>query len=387
MMHRGPDLVTNILFFSKALRKKNVGVTTDNVMDVLKGLSLIDIRRKGDFYCLLKSNFVSRREEMEPFDELFDKFWASEDKRDSTLKKAGRKRAATAEEREEALFLQHESGKLELIDWTEGSEEEEGLKETDLPAYSPDEILGRKDFNLLQKEELERVKAWVSALSWKLAIRLSRRWKKGKKGDRLDFRRSLRESMKYGGEMIQLRMKEPKPKPLRIVFFCDVSGSMDLYSQFLLLFMYGLQNHYRPCETFVFSTRLSPITSFLKGRVFEASLHLLSGKVLDWSGGTNIGWALHQFHQRHARLLHPNRTLFFIFSDGWDRGDTALLDSEMKNLKRQVKRVIWLNPLKGSRDYQPLCKGMSAALPYLDHFLPCHNFFSLKNLSTLVPKL
>ena len=387
MMHRGSDLVKNILFFSKALRKKNVGVTTDNVMDALKGLSLIDIRKRGDFYCLLRSNFVSRREEMKPFDDLFERFWASEARRDPTLKKAEKKRAATAEEKEESLFLQDESGKLELIDWAEGSEEEEGLKETNLPAYSPEEILGRKDFNLLQREELERVEAWVLALSWKLAIRLSRRWKRGKKGDQLDFRRSLRESMKHGGEMIQLRVKEPKPKPLRIVFFCDVSGSMDIYSQFLLLLMYGLQNHYPHCETFVFSTRLSHITHFLKGRIFEASLHLLSGKVLDWSGGTNIGLALHQFHQRHARLLHPNRTLFFIFSDGWDRGDTALLDSEMKNLKRQVKKVIWLNPLKGSRDYQPLCKGMSTALPHLDHFLPCHNFSSLKNLSHLISKL
>ncbi len=387
MAYRESDLIKHILFFSKALRERNVGVTTENVTDALKGLSLIDIRERGDFYCLLRSNFVSRREEMKSFDDLFERFWAMGDERDPALRKAGNERAAAQEEKEEALLLQQEKGRLALIDWAEGREKEEALKETNLPAYSPEEILGRKDFSLLQTEEMERVKRWVSALSWKLAIRLSRRWKKGKRGDQFDFRRSLRESMKHGGELIQLKMKEPKPKPLRILFFCDVSGSMDIYSQFLLLLMYGLQNHYPHCETFVFSTRLSPITHFLKGRAFEVSLRLLSAKVLDWSGGTNIGWALHQFHQRHARLLHPDRTLFFVFSDGWDRGDTKLLDSEMKNLKRQVKKMIWLNPLKGSRDYQPLCKGMSTALPYLDHFLPCHNFSSLKNLSTLISKL
>jgi len=181
--------------------------------------------------------------------------------------------------------------------------------------------------------------------------------------------------------MIELRMKQVKPKPLRIIFFCDVSGSMDIYSQFFLLFMYGLQNYYPYCQTFVFSTRLNHITSLLKRRDFKETLNLLSQRVLDWSGGTNIGLALHQLHQHHSELLHPNRTLFLIFSDGWDRGDIKLLDLEMKTLKTRVKRLIWLNPLLSSHHYQPLCKGISTALPYLDHFLPCHNFTSLKNLS------
>ncbi|MGZ3495793.1 MAG: VWA domain-containing protein, partial [Thermodesulfobacteriota bacterium] len=119
-------------------------------------------------------------------------------------------------------------------------------------------------------------------------------------------------------------------------------------------------------------------------RTFEEALSLLSGKVLDWSGGTNIGGALHQLHHRYPGLLSPGRTLFLLFSDGWDRGDSALLDSEMKNLKKQVKRLIWLNPLLGSPHYQPLCKGMAAALPYLDDFLPCHNLSSLKRLSHLL---
>ena len=180
--------------------------------------------------------------------------------------------------------------------------------------------------------------------------------------------------------MIELRMRRQKRKPLRLILVCDVSGSMDIHSQFFLLFMFGLQNHYSHCETFAFSTRLNHVTSFLKKRTFEETLRLLSENVVDWSGGTNIGGALHHLHRLYSDLLSPNRTLFFIFSDGWDRGDTALLDYEMGNLKRQVKKLIWLNPLLGSRNYQPLCEGMCTALPYLDHFLPCHNFLSLKNL-------
>jgi len=132
---------------------------------------------------------------------------------------------------------------------------------------------------------------------------------------------------------------------------------------------------------------LNYITSLLKRRKFKEALRLLSEKVLDWSGGTNIGMALHQLHQRYSNLLHPNRTLFFIFSDGWDRGETTLLDLEMRNLKRLAKRLIWLNPLLGSQNYQPLCKGMLTALPYLDHFLPCHNLSSLEKLGQLISKI
>ena len=186
---------------------------------------------------------------------------------------------------------------------------------------------------------------------------------------------------------MELKMKEPKPKPLRVILMGDVSGSMDIYGQFFLLFMYGLQNHYPHCETFVFSTRLSRVTSLLKRRTFEQSLSLLADKVSDWSGGTNIGAAVHQLHHHYLDVFKARRTVFLIFSDGWDRGDAQLLDGELRNLKRQVKRLIWLNPLLGSRDYQPLCRGMSTALPYLDHFLPCHNFSSLKVIGDLLSSL
>ena len=226
----------------------------------------------------------------------------------------------------------------------------------------------------------------ILQLSRKVSVTLSRRWKRGNGGDQIDFRRSMRRSIRYGGEMIELRMRKPKPRPLRLVLICDVSGSMDIYSRFFLLFMFGLQNYYPHCETFTFSTRLNHVSSLLKRRSFEEALRFLSKKVLDWSGGTNIGLSLHQFHQRHSELLHRNRTLLLIFSDGWDRGDTSLLDSEMRYIKGQVKGVIWLNPLMGSGNYQPLCKGMSTALPYLDCFMPYHNLASLKDLARLISK-
>lgn len=369
------------------LRSRKVGVTTDNVIDALRGIPFLNIQNKRDFYQLLKSNFISRREEITLFDELFEQFWSFEDKIVPSAKELIQEEGETSKEKDKMhsfKILREEQSFLK--ESNEGEEKKISMGDEEIPGYSPEEILGRKDFGHLEKGELERVKDFVLTLSRKMAMNLSRRWKKGRE-DQLDFRRSIRKSIKYGGEMVELRRRQRKQKPLRIILLCDVSGSMDIYSQFFLLFMYGLQNHYPYCETFGFSTRLSHISSLLKRKSFEETLRLLSAKVLDWSGGTNIGGALHQLHQRHAHLLHPNRTLFLIFSDGWDRGDTALLNSEMKYLKKQVKKIVWINPLLGSPSYQPICKGMSVALPYLDHFLPCHNFMSLKKLSSHISKI
>lgn len=387
MIRRDADLLTNLLLFSRALRKRKVGVTIDNVLDALKGISLIDLQKKGDFYHLLRANFVSRKDEMDTFDGLFEQFWSLDDPTNPFAEKIADEETDASEGKEGAPSSESKKDQPSIEDWSDKTEENELKEKKDVPAYSPDEVLQHKDFSHFQAEELEKVKDWVSILSRKISTYLTRRWKRGGKGDRLDFRRSIRQSIKYGGEIMELKMKERKLKPLRLILVCDVSGSMDIYSQFFLRFMHGLQNHYPHCETFAFSTRLSHITSLLKGRTFEQTLRLLSGKVLDWSGGTDIGAALHQLHQGHSELLHPNRSLFLIFSDGWDRGETMLLDSEIKSLKRQVKRLIWLNPLLGNQNYQPLCKGMSTALPYVDHFLPYYNFSSLRKLTHLMSRI
>jgi uncharacterized protein with von Willebrand factor type A (vWA) domain len=381
------DLLKNVILFSQALRRRKVGVTIDNILDALRGVSLIELHKKEDFHHLLRANFVSHKEEMDIFDELFEQFWSFGDPSGPVTKKVIDEEAGAPEEKEQGSSFESKKDQPLIKTWVDERKADELKEGEDLPVYSPDEILQQKDFTHFRAEELEKVKDWVSLLSRKMAAHLSRRWKKGGKGDRLDFRRSIRQSIKYGGDIMELKMKERKPKPLRLILVCDVSGSMDIYSEFFLRFMHRLQNYYPHCETFAFSTRLSHITSLLKRRTFEQTLRLLSGKVLDWSGGTNIGLSLHQLHQNHSHLLNLNRTLFLIFSDGWDRGNTVLLESEMKYIKKQVKKIIWLNPLLGNQNYQPLCKGISAALPYIDDFLPYHNFMNLRNLGYLLLKM
>lgn len=382
------DLLKHILLFSQTLRTKKVGVTTENVVDALRGISFIDIQSKDDFYQLLKSNFVSKREESVLFDELFEHFWSLKKGALPSVKQGGKEETGGSRGKGQKDSLDLSTGDPSFLESSNSEEQMEGEPERrEVFRYSPEEVLSRKEFGHLETEELEKVKEFVLILTRRLALKLSRRWKKGK-GKQIDLRRSVRQSVKYGGEMMELRRKKRKQKPLRIVLICDISGSMDIYIQAFLLFMYGFQHYYPQCETFVFSTRLSHTTSLLKRRDFREALHLLSHKVLDWSGGTNIGASFHQLHKHHKDIFSPHRTVLLVFSDGWDRGeDTSLLDSEMRYLKKQAKKIIWLNPLAGSQSYQPLCKGMSTVLPYLDHFLPCHNFLSMRNLSHLIMKI
>jgi len=380
--HHDSSLTRKILLFSQSLRNKKVGVTIDNIVDVFRGISFINIQKKDDFYYLLKFNLVSNREEIKLFEELFERFWSEQMEMKPFVQEWSENKDFTETEGKSSKGASKEGDKIN--DWNDTSGK--GATAEMFPlTYSSEEVLKEKEFGHLDTEELKQVREVVVTLSQKMARRFSRHWKHGVKGDRLDFRRSIRRSMSYGGEIVELQRKKSKLKPLELVFLCDVSGSMDIYSELTLLFAYGIQNNYPHCETFVFSTRLTRVTPFLKGKPFMKALSILSQRVKDWSGGTNIGAALHQLREYHGSLFRPGRTFFLIFSDGWDRGDTGLIDTEMKRLKRKVSRLIWLNPLKGSPSYQPLCRGMATALPYIDDFLPCHNLKSLKNLAYLLP--
>ena len=162
---------------------------------------------------------------------------------------------------------------------------------------------------------------------------------------------------------------------------------MDCYSRFLIQFMYGLQNELWGVETFVFSTSLTRITHLIRTKDITNALEKISTGILGWSGGTNIGRSLQTFNRNFAPSLVTHRTVVVVISDGWDRGDVELLEGEMQTLKRRCKKIIWLNPLLASENYEPLCKGMQAALPYIDLFLSVHNVNSLITLGRTLQKL
>ena len=180
---------------------------------------------------------------------------------------------------------------------------------------------------------------------------------------------------------------EKGDKPRRIVFLLDISGSMERYSRILLQFLYTVAWQLERVEVFVFSTRLTRITRQLHNRSIEVALADAGRAVHDWAGGTRIGDAIKQFNYQWARRVLNQGAVVLIVSDGWDRGEIDLLACEMARLQRSTSQVIWLNPLLGDVDYQPLVRGMQAALPYIDRFLPVHNLASLEQLASVLKKL
>jgi uncharacterized protein with von Willebrand factor type A (vWA) domain len=247
-------------------------------------------------------------------------------------------------------------------------------------AYSAVEVSRTKDFGEFTAAELEKARQVLARLPWRLGMRRTRRWRRTP-GGAIDLRRILRRNLLRGGELVDLPRRTRRAVPRPLVLIADVSGSMDRYSRMLVHFLYGLSEHGRRVESFVFATRLTRITRRLAEGGDATAIARLMRDVNDWGGGTRIGDALRAFNTRWARRVMRHGPVVLIVSDGWDRGDPARLAAEVARLHRQCHRLIWLNPLLGSASYEPLTRGMQAALRHVDDFLPAHNLASLEQLA------
>jgi uncharacterized protein with von Willebrand factor type A (vWA) domain len=384
---RGKGTLPNVMAFARALKQLGIKIGLSQVLDASRSVELVDIGERTDFRALLRSNLISQKEDFPVFDMAFDCFWREQayermpmetmeiqgTPTESDAPEGGDEEGGLEEAASEALAKEN----LQL----------ENLDEFAVPTYSPQELMNRKDFSEMGVEESRAIARAILLIATKIATQISRRKKLGRKGNTVDPRWTLRRSMKYGGEIVELVHRKKRIKKTRVVLLCDVSGSMDCYSRFLIQFMYGLQNELWGVETFVFSTSLSRITHLIRTKDIVNALEKISGSILGWSGGTNIGRSLHTFNRSFAPSMVTHRTVVVIISDGWDRGDVSLLEREMQDLKRRAKKIIWLNPLLASENYEPLCKGMQAALPYLDLFLSVHNVNSLVSLGRTLQKM
>jgi len=202
--------------------------------------------------------------------------------------------------------------------------------------------------------------------------------------DRLDIRRLLRRSLRFGGELLVFSWKSPTLRPRPLVLLCDISGSMERYTRLLLNFTYALKNASTRVEVFVFATRLTRITRLLRSHDVDAALNRVMASVEDWSGGTRIGEAIETFNRRYARRVLSHGATVAIISDGWDRGDAGQMRRAIARLQRSCHRLIWMNPLMGAPGYEPLTLGLQAALPFVDDFLPAHNLANLEALGVLL---
>ncbi len=366
--------IENLVLFCRALRELGLEVTPSEVVVAVTTFRLIDVSDREEVFHSLRSVLTTRVDDFPVFEELFETFWNRLPEklveREEFSNPSSRARPFSPERPAKGLafFLEN---------WTSSrGVETEPVK---VPGASEIESGAAKDFTAFGNDELGEVARLARRIVKRLAKNPSRRWKPVRKGPRVNLRRSLRQSLKTGGELIELSHKQRKPKRTKLVVICDVSGSMDIYSRVLLQFVYGLQNSFAKVETFVFSTSLSRITGYLKNKTYQRALERLSSKVHGWSGGTRIGASLATFNAEWLRRI-DKRTIVIILSDGWDTGEPEHLAEALFQLKQRAGRLIWLNPLLGSSTYQPMTRGMQAALPFINVFAPAHDLASLRAL-------
>jgi len=363
------DLTAHVVAFCRRLRARGVPVGPREAADALRALGSVDVGDRRECYLALRTVLTSRRDDLAVFDQVFEEFWnpPQPEGEDGPPAPGPPDGAGDGPPPPPAL-----------AEWLDDALEAQG--EEPLPAYSPVEVLVQKDFSAFTADELHEVTRLVIAIARRVATRLSRRTRAARHSDRVDLRRTIRHSLRRGGEIVDLAYRRRKIQRVRVVLLADVSGSMDLYSRFLIQFIYALQHALGRVETMVFSTSLTRITDAMSEDDLRTALDEVARQVPDWSGGTKIGASLRTFLDRYgARLLTP-RTVVLVISDGWDTGDIEILEQAMAELHRRAGRVIWLNPLLGSPGYEPICQGMRAALPYVDVFASAHNLDSLRRL-------
>ena len=361
--------------FAALLRRHGLPVTPEHVTDGVRALEQLDLADREEVRIGLRTVFAGRPEDFDTFDRVFDAFW-----------RIAREADRVAEALAPPTLPEHAPPGLEragretlaLDAWQEGGESDAGDKPVGVPAASELEAMAARDFATFSPDQLDEVYRVTLRIARRLARRISRRRRPSTRRGRIDLRRTLRANLTRG-ELIDLRYRRRKRKKVRLVLLCDVSGSMDLYSRLLMQFLFALQSAFSRVETFTFSVRLTRVTEYLKARSYREVLRRLTA-VKDWSGGTKIGESLAEFNRGWPSLV-DRRTIVMILSDGWDTGDPELLAAELLRIKRHAGRVIWLNPLLGNPSYEPLTRGMAAALPLVHRFAAAHNLAALRDLA------
>jgi len=368
----------DLVAFVHRLREANLTVGVEQVEAFARGLVLIDLLSARELYFAARALLITRREDIPVFDAVYAAFWEGrEGLRPQKAPLAPRHDPSQFQRTALASFMservQPQAPAVDVPD--------------EAKAASDLERLQTKDFSDLTAEERERLARAMAELRLRPALRRSRRHVRSPAGRELDMRRVLRAASRHGGTVLSLPRKTRKLKRRPVVVLADISGSMELYTRVLLQFFHALTQVHGACETFVFGTRLTCITSALRLRDIDFAIDAAAGEIADFAGGTRIGECLHTFSRQHAPRVLRRGAVLILVSDGWERGDAEQLASELKRLRARCHRIIWLNPLLGRTGYAPLAAGMAAALPYLDDFLPVHDLQSVvslaKHLATL----
>ena len=373
--------VANILVFGRLLRALGFDVHLGRLLDVIEALTHVDIRDRSQVFFTCRALLVHRQEQLASFDRAFDAFWHEASAGTERLH-ASRAQVTTPvpDAAPPGHGTQETTGQLMPIDAI-GDDERGDMRQVGI--WSDAGGIADKDFALFTESEIAAAREALDRLEWTPGERRTRRWVSGR-GSRIDLRRALARSLRTGGDVVALPRRHRRWRPRTLVLICDVSGSMERYSRMLVHFAHAVAARHRRVEVFLFSTRLTRISRELQIRRLEAAATAVSHAVPDWSGGTRIGEALREFNQRWSRRVMHGGPVVLLVSDGWDRGEPEVLRDQIARLQRTAHRLIWLNPLIGTIDYAPLTRGLQAALPFVDDFLPAR---TLNNLSELAVHL
>lgn len=375
------QLTANLVVFCRLLRHAGLPVSTGQVLSLFPALTLVDVGEREQVYHAARSLLVTRRDDLPVFDLVFNRFWRAGV--GTTMVKALRERRVN-----EAGLIVQGSFTIASYDAFRARELEREVDVEDRTgAWSPTELLRRRTFAEMSPGELDALRRLMQNMSWSAALRRTRRLQRAPSGPTPDLRNAIRRALRTGGVVLELPTRKRRLTERPLVFLADISGSMERHSRVLLQFLHAAIRRRRQVEVFVFGTRLTRLTQQLRVRNVDRAIAAAAGEVVDWAGGTRIGESLHEFNHRWGRRVLRRGAVTVILSDGLDRGDATLLRREMRFLRDRSHRVIWLNPLAGSVDYQPTASGMASAREFVDDLLPAHNFDALESFLTLLQRV
>jgi uncharacterized protein len=386
----GAPMRRRLAGFARTLRDNGFRIGIGETRDALAVLASPAALRATAFKPALRALFCATHSDWEKFDEIFDAFWHGRDmRRRQTLSGSPVASQAPARRLAEAHVPKRAPG---LPDRVERRGDADGENAADgrgrREGASRSEALTCVDLrHIVDPDEIAATHALAARLARTMRARLVRREQVRRRGRRLDLRGTIHRNVSHGGTLIELAWRRRKIKPLRLVVLLDASGSMSLYTAFFVRFLHGVVAAFREAEAFVFHTRLAHVSPSLRDRDVTRALDKLALMAQGIGGGTRIGESLATFNRWHARRVINSRTAVMIVSDGYDTGAPEQLGEEMRRLRRRCRKIIWLNPLIGWRDYSPQARGMQAALRHVDLFAPAHNLASLAALEPYLARI
>jgi uncharacterized protein with von Willebrand factor type A (vWA) domain len=384
MSEPSPTLAANVMHFARLLRRTGLPVGPAETLAGQQALSLVDIGSRHQVRTALRAAMVHRHEHHDVFDHAFALFW-----RDPT---AAEQAVAMAllEAQKEKRPERPPPGSRRVAEAMARPRETRQRPQAEPPVMdavltvSDRERLQQMDFEAMSAEEIAEAKREIRRLVLPLDARRTRRLRADPHGPVTDLRRTIRQSLRQGGEIVTIARNRQIKRPPPLVVLCDISGSMSRYAQILLHFLHAVTNDRDRVSAFLFGTRLSNVTRQLRHRDPEVAFQLVSHVVPDWSGGTRIGEALETFNRHWARRVLAQGAVVLLITDGLDRDGARGLAENMDRLHRSCRRLIWLNPLLRWSGFEPKSQGIRAMLPHVDDFRPVHNLASLRALVDLL---